>query len=220
VEELAGLKTQLLAMGDLAEDNVRVAVDAMIAGDRPRIRKVIDGDQPLNELQISIDDRCFKLLALQHPVAVDLRFVVAATKITGELERVGDLAVNIAEAAERYLEHRPVSPLVDLSEMGTIAQRMLATVLSAFMAQSAALAKKVLAEDDRLDQVREQVVRQLLTDMSRNAMTIEPAVDLILMTRHLERIGAHASNIAEDIIFITEARDVRHARRAPARVSH
>ena len=219
VEELAALKAQLLAMGDVAAGSVREAVGALIERDRERIRQVIDGDQPLNQLQINIDDRCFKLLALQHPVAVDLRFVVSATKITGELERVGDLAVNIAEAAACYLGHQSAAPLVDLSEMGAIAQHMLSTVLAAFTAQSSALAKHVLAEDDRLDRLRDHIVRRLLTDMFANVTTIEPAVDLILVTRHLERIGAHASNIAEDIIFITEGRDVRHARRAPAQVT-
>ena len=210
--ELDFLRQRLLVMGELAEERVRTAIGALVAGDRDEVRRVIDGDRAIDALQIEIDDRCFRLLALQQPVAVDLRFVVTVTKITVDLERVGDLAVNIAEAADRYLEH-PVKVLVDLPRMCEIAQHILATVLGAFLAQDPALAKKVLADDDRLDQVRDGLFRELLAHMHGNPNNVESAVDLILMSRHLERIGAHATNIAEDIIFITEARDVRHSRR-------
>ena len=198
-------------MGGLAATHVRAALDALVAGDRDLMHQVIASDHELNELQIEIDDRCFTLLALQQPVAVDLRFIVSATKITVDLERVGDLAVNIAEASERYITHRPVKALVDLPRMGDIAQHMLATALGAFLTQNAALAEAVLVEDDRLDQLKDQLFRELLTYMLGDTRTIEPAIDLILISRHLERIGDHATNIAEDVIFIAEGRDVRHA---------
>ena len=210
-DDLEELRKQLLVMGGLAESRVRLALEALVARDRDKIHQVIASDHELNELQIEIDDRCFKLLALQQPVAVDLRFIVAATKITVDLERVGDLAVNIAEASERYITHPPVKALIDLPRMADIAQHMLATALGAFLAHNAAVAETVLAEDDRLDQLKDQVFRELLTYMLGDTRTIEPAIDLILISRHLERIGDHATNIAEDVIFIAEARDVRHA---------
>ena len=121
--------------------------------------------------------------------------------------------MNIAEAAERYILHPPVKALVDLPRMGEIAQRMLASATDAFLTQNAAIAERVLVEDDRLDQLKDQVFRELLTYMLGDPATIEPAIDLILISRHLERIGDHATNIAEDVIFIAEARDVRHRAR-------
>jgi phosphate transport system protein len=210
-EELEELRRRLLYMGGIAEQRVRAALDALVARDLDRMHQVVANDRELNDLQIEIDDRSFKLLALQQPVAVDLRFIVAATKITVDLERVGDLAVNIAEASERYLQHPPVKALVDLPRMGEIAEHMLETALGAFLTQNAAIAGTVLVEDDRLDQLKDQVFRELLTYMLGDTRTIEPAIDLVLISRHLERIGDHATNIAEDVIFIAEARDVRHA---------
>ena len=209
-DDLNELKRRLLFMGARAEERVRAALDALVAADLERIQEVIASDDELNTLQIELDDRCFKLLALQQPVAGDLRFIVSASKITVDLERVGDLAVNIAEASERYVMHPPVKTLIDLPRMGLIARGMLATALEAFLAQSVTLAESVLVEDDRLDQLTDQVFRELLTYMLGDSRTIEPSLDLLLISRHLERIGDHATNIAEDVIFIVEARDVRH----------
>jgi len=143
-------------------------------------------------------------------VAIDLRTVVSALKISADLERVGDLAVNIGEAGQRYLLHPPVKPLIDLPRMGGLAIGMLRESLDAFVARDVALAQNVLRQDDWLDALKNQIFRELLTYMLGNPQTIEPAVDLILMSRHLERIGDHATNIAEDVIFIVSAKDVRH----------
>lgn len=159
---------------------------------------------------VQVDDRCFKLLALHQPMAVDLRFIVAAVRINGDLERVGDLAVNIAEAAHRYVEHPPVKPLVDIPRMGELAQAMLRDALDSFVTQDIRLAESVLQRDDTLDALKDQVFRELLTYMLADSRAIEPALDLILISRHLERVGDHATNIAEDVIFIAAARDVRH----------
>jgi phosphate transport system protein len=211
LEELDELKRRILTMGGLAEERVRASLEALLSRDVRLIREVIDGDQPLNVLQVEIDDRCFKLLALHQPMAVDLRAIVAAVKINGDLERVGDLAVNIAEAAERYVMHPPVKALVDLPRMGDLAQAMLREALDAFVSQDADLARSVLERDDLLDGLKDQVFRELLTYMLGAPSTIEAAIDLILISRHLERIGDHATNIAEDVIFIADARDVRHA---------
>ncbi len=209
-EELDALKERLLAMGGLAEERVRASVQGIKDRDRPAVDAVISGDEPINELHMEIDDRCFKLLALHQPMAADLRVIVAAVKINTDLERVGDLAVNIAEAGQRYLQHPPVKPLIDIPRMGELAQKMLRDALDAFVRRDMALAETVLTADDTLDALKTQIFRELLTYMLQNPETIEPALDLILISRHLERIGDHATNVAEDVIFILSARDVRH----------
>lgn len=209
-EELEDLKRRLLVMGALAEDRLRDAMRALVDRDTDLMAGVIHGDEAINRLHVDIDDRCFKLLALHQPMAVDLRVIVAAVKINSDLERVGDLAVNVAEAAERYVLHAPVKPLIDIPRMGAIARRMLNDALGAFVASDVAAARTVLAQDDELDGLKNQIFRELLTYMLGVPRTIEPSIDLILISRHLERVGDHATNVAEDVIFIVEARDVRH----------
>jgi len=209
-EDLDALKSRLLEMGGLAEDRVRRAVQALVERDGGDIDRVLTGDEPINQLHIEIDDRCFKLLALQQPLAADLRAVVAAVKINTDLERVGDLSINIAEAAKRYITHPPVKKLIDIPRMAEIAQLMLRDALDAFVRRDTALAQRVLNEDDKLDALKTQIFRELLTYMLADPATIEPALDLLLISRHLERIGDHATNVAEDVIFMVSARDVRH----------
>lgn len=209
-EELEALKTRLLEMGGLAEEQVRLSVKSLVDRDPELIDRVLNGDDPVNGLHIEIDSRCFRLLALYQPMAVDLRAIVAAVKINTDLERVGDLAVNIAEAARRYATHPPVKKLIDIPQMASIAQSMLRDSLDAFVRRDTALAELVLNEDNRLDDLKTQIFRELLTYMLADQATIEPALDLILISRHLERIGDHATNIAEDVIFMVSAKDVRH----------
>ena len=209
-DELEQLKTRLLEMGGLAEEQVRLAVKALVDRDRDLVDNVLHGDEPLNALHIEIDGRCFTLLALYQPMAVDLRAIVSAVKINTDLERVGDLAVNIAEAVRRYAVHPPVKKLIDIPRMATIAQAMLRDALDAFVRRDTDLAQHVLNEDDTLDSLKTQIFRELLTYMLQDPGTIEAALDLILISRHLERIGDHATNIAEDVIFMVSARDVRH----------
>ncbi len=215
-DDLDTLKQRLLAMGGLAEERVREAIRGITDRDPAALHAVLAGDEPINDLHIEIDDRCFKLLALHQPMAADLRIIVAAVKINTDLERVGDLAVNIAEAGKRYLQHPPVKPLIDIPRMGDIAQSMLREALDAFVRRDIALAEAVLAEDDVVDALKTQIFRELLTYMLQDPATIEPALDLILISRHLERIGDHATNVAEDVIFILSARDVRHQGVEPA----
>ena len=210
LEELEQLKTRLLEMGGLAEDRVRASVRAIVERDGAQVDAVLAGDQPLNQLHIEIDNRCFKLLALHQPMAVDLRAIMSAVKINTDLERVGDLAVNIAEAARRYLAHPPVKELIDIPRMADIAHRMLRDALDAFVRRDIPLAQLVLDADDELDALKTQVFRDLLTYMLQDPHTIEASLDLILVSRHLERVGDHATNIAEDVIFMVSARDVRH----------
>ena len=209
-DELDVLKERLLAMGGLAEERVRESVRGLMDRDHGAFDAVLTGDEPINDLHMEIDDRCFKLLALHQPMAADLRVIVAAVKINTDLERVGDLAVNIAEAGKRYLQHPPVKPLIDIPRMGELAQKMLRDSLDAFVRRDMVLAEAVLAADDTLDDLKTQIFRELLTYMLQTPETIEPALDLILISRHLERIGDHATNVAEDVIFILSAKDVRH----------
>ena len=209
-DELEALQARLLEMGGLAEERVRAAVQGIVTRDSAVIDRVMRGDEPINALHIEIDDRCFRLLALHQPMATDLRAIVAAVKINTDLERVGDLAVNIAEAARRYVSHPPVKQLIDVPEMGEIAQGMLRDALDAYVRRDTALAQQVLNEDDRLDALKTHVFRELLNIMLHDPVTVEPSIDLILVSRHLERIGDHATNVAEDVIFMVSALDVRH----------
>jgi phosphate transport system protein len=209
-EQLGLLKERLLVMGGLAEQRVQMAIDALVDRDLALTDETLRGDEPINQLHVEVDSRCLKLLALHQPMAADLRTIFAAQKINADLERVGDLAVNIAEAAKRYLLHPPVKPLIDLPRMGEIAQWMLREALDAFVRRDTAQAERVLRSDDMLDALKTQIFRELISYMLADPSKIEPALDLILISRHLERIGDHATNIAEDVIFMVSALDVRH----------
>jgi phosphate transport system protein len=209
-QELEMLKERLLAMGGLAEERVRLAMQGLVERDADLIDDVLNGDVPVNELHIEVDDLCLKLLALHSPMAADLRAIMAAIKINSDLERVGDMAVNIGEAARRYASHAPVKKLIDIPRMATTAQTMLRDALDSYVRGDMQLAQGVLDKDDTLDSLKTQVFRELLTYMLQDPSTIEPALDLILISRHLERVGDHATNIAEDVIFMVSGRDVRH----------
>jgi len=209
-DELDELKGRLLEMGGLAEERLRTATRGLVERDDRLAETVLAGDAAINQLHIDIDNRSFKLLALQQPMAVDLRSIVAAVKINTDLERVGDLAVNIAEAVRRYIMHPPVKELIDIPKMAELSQAMLRDSLNAFVRGDVLLAQQVLDRDDELDGLKTRVFRDLLECMLKDPATIEPSLDLILISRHLERIGDHATNIAEDVIFIVSARDVRH----------
>ena len=219
-QELEELKGRLLTMGGLAEERLRTAMRALVDRNHELLADVIAGDSRIDDLQIEIDNRCFTLIALYQPVAIDLRTVVSVLKINTDLERVGDFAVNIGEVAQRYLLHPPVKPLIDLPRMGELALKMLREALDAFVSRDVSLAQGVLRQDDWLDALKDQIFREVLTYMLGDSRTIEPGIDLILMSRHLERVGDHATNIAEDVIFIIEARDVRHCSPNPIGVTN
>ena len=209
-EELERLMARLFTMAELAEQRLRTVLRALVDRNADLLAEVIAGDSEIDALQIEIDNSCFTLFALYQPVAIDLRTIVSVLKINADLERVGDIAVNIGEAGQRYLQHPPVKPLIDLPRMGALALKMLREALDAFVTMDASLAKGVLRQDDWLDALKDQILRELLTYMLGNQRVVEPGVDLILISRQLERVGDHATNIAEDVIFIVEARDVRH----------
>ena len=208
--ELQALRNQLLTMGGLVEERVHRAVHALIHRREEEAHRIIATDKEINDLQIDIDNRCLKLLATQTPLAVDLRLITSAMKINADLERVGDQAVNIAESVLVLIPQPPLKPLIDIPRMATIAEKMIRDALDAFVKKDAEAARDVLRRDDEVDELKDQVFRELLTYMMADPGTIQRALSLILISRNLERIADHATNIAEDVIFITEAKDVRH----------
>jgi phosphate transport system protein len=208
--ERQALRNQLLTMGALVEDRVHRAIQALVERREEEAQRIVETDQEINDLQIDIDDRCLKLLALQTPLAVDLRLITSAMKINADLERVGDQAVNIAENVLQLLPHPPLKPLIDIPRMAGIAERMVRDALDSFVKGDAELARDVLRRDDEVDGLKDQLFRELLTYMMADPGTIQRALALLLISRHLERIADHATNIAEDVIFIAEAKDVRH----------
>jgi phosphate transport system protein len=210
--EMQSLKSQLLTMGGLVENRIHRAVDSLIHRKEVEAQKVIESDVEINDLQIEVDERCLKLLATQTPVAGDLRFIAAAMKINSDLERMGDQAVNIAENTLKCLDKPPLKPFIDLPRMAALAQEMTRDALDAFVRRDADLARDVLRRDDEVDDLKDQVFRELLTYMMADPGTIERALSLILISRNLERVADHATNIAEDVIFLVEAKDVRHHR--------
>ncbi len=208
--ELGALRNQLLRMGGLVEERVHLAVHSLVARREEDARRVIATDAEVNQLQMDIDDRCLRLLATQAPLAGDLRLITSTMKINADLERMGDQAVNVAENALNLIPQPPLKPLIDIPRMAEVTEKMIRDALDAFVKRDAVLARDVLGRDDEVDDLKDQVFRELLTYMMADPGTIQRALALILVSRNLERIADHATNIAEDVIFIAEARDVRH----------
>jgi phosphate transport system protein len=208
--EMQALRNRLLGMGAMVEERVHQAVAALMERNPESAERIIAGDEEVNDLQIEVDDRCLKLLALQQPMASDLRLITAAMKINADLERIGDQAVNIAENSLKMMNAPPLKPIIDLPRMAEIAEGMTRDSLDAFVRKDSPLARSVLARDDEVDQLKDHIFRVLLTYMMADPGTIERALSLILVSRNLERIADHATNIAEDVIFVVEAKDVRH----------
>ena len=209
-EQIQEIRQKLVRMGGLAESMISSALKMLIGRDDRHFRDVAEREEQVNALQIEIDDLAVRVTALQQPVGSDVRFLFMAARITSELERIADQAINICQSAEHLLKAPPLKPFVDIPIMADIAQRMVRDSLDALVRKDTAIAERVLTEEDKVDAFRDQIFRELLTYMLADPTTIEPALDLILISRHLERIGDHATNIAEDVIFIISARDVRH----------
>ena len=209
-QDLEELKQRLLWMGSLSERAVHQAVQAVLDVEEHMAESVLEEENAINEMQIEIDERVTRLLAQQHLVAMDLRFILAVSRINNDLERIGDQAVNIAQSALRILRHPQVKPYVDLPRMSEIAEGMVRDSLNALVRGDLDLARSVLARDDQVDLLRDQMFRELLTYMMENSAVVFPAFELILVAKNLERIGDHATNIAEDVIYIVAGRDVRH----------
>ncbi len=209
-EELNELKMRLLLMGGRAETVVHKAIDALKSRDADLAEEVIRDDSAIDALEVEIDERCVRLLALRQPVGQDLRFITSALKIVNDLERVGDHAVNIAQSAIKLSKEPELKPLVDIPRMAAISTRMLTEALDAFVRNDAAAARRILVEDDEVDHLKSQMFRELLSYMLEKPATITRALELILVSRNLERVADLATNVAEEVVFIAEARVVKH----------
>jgi phosphate transport system protein len=209
-DELSQVKVRLLTMSGEAEAAVQAAVEALLDRDLDKARRVIDGDGVIDAMEIEVEEQCLGLLALQQPMARDLRLLVSAIKISNELERVGDHAVNIAQSAERIIESRPITPEPEIVEMARIAREMLSDALEAFVRGDAVSAREICRRDDKVDALNRSVFRILLTHMMEDPHSIGTAMGLLLVSRNLERIADLATNIGEDVVFLVEGKSIKH----------
>ena len=212
-QQLRTLKEKLLLMGHKAEQMIADAARALVERRPSLAEAVIQRDDELDKLEIEIDDLCYSVLALEQPVARDLRFIATALKIVRDIERIGDIAVNIAERAAELLQEPELKPLIDLPRMAEAAQRILKKSLDAFVNSDPELAEQVILEDDVIDETYEQIFRDLLTFMMQDHGAISRALKLIFIAKHLERVGDHSANIAEMVIFLVRGQDIRHGTR-------
>ncbi len=209
-KELESLKTSLIKMGSLVEESIGLSIKALLSQDTERARKVIEGDGRINSLEIEIDNAIVDLLALQQPVAIDLRLILAAAKINNDLERIGDHAVNIAESALAVSRTRPEEPLLDLPNMAEITQKMLRDALDSFIHNDPQISKTVLSADDLIDELNRKMSEGVIELMRNDPSLIDGGLELVRVSRNLERVADLATNIAEEVIFIAEARVVKH----------
>jgi phosphate transport system protein len=209
-EELELVKEKTLRLGSLVETMVERAVSSIVDRDSRLAEEVIASDDKVDALDVEIDADCLRLLALQQPAAKDLRFITTAMKITTDLERMADQAVNICERAVELNEEPQLKPYIDIPIMSQLAQKMMRDALDAFVRRDAELARQVIPADNKVDGLKDQIFRELLTFMMEDPRTIPRAIRLILISRHLERIADHATNIAEMVVFLVEGKNIRH----------
>jgi phosphate transport system protein len=209
-EQLESLRRNLILMGGEVERQIQHAIEALTEVDEKKAAGVIAADTEIDRMEMVIEEQAVHLLALQQPVAVDLRFLVAALKINNDLERIGDHAVNIAEGAERLAGQKPFKPFIDINSMAEVAMSMLKQSLDAFVNRDANLARQVIKKDDILDDKNVSIIRELLTSMAEYPNLITYCLELISVSKNLERVGDLASNICEDTIYMAEARWVKH----------
>ena len=210
-EELAALKQRLLDMSEIAERLIELAVSGLLTRDRAQAELVIAGDKDLNSLEIEIEQRAIALLALQQPMARDLRFIIGTIKISSDLERVGDHAVNISESSLRLIDsNATVIPGPELEDMARRARSMLSDALDAFTNADGALGREVCKADDVVDSLHDSVFRILLTHMMADTRTITPSLELLLVSRNLERVADLATNIGEDAVYLAEGKQIKH----------
>ncbi len=210
VEDLEQLKTKLLEMSSLVEAAIQRSISAVIHKDRSAADEVFRNEARVNAIEIEVDEFCVNLLALQQPMAADLRLIVAALKINTDLERMGDLAVNIAQRARSLMEEPVIKPMIDIPHIAGLVQSMVRKALDAFVTRDPELARSVLASDDAVDNMRTACYHELVSFMEKDPQNIKPALDLLAVTRNLERIADHSTNIAEDVLFLVKGVDVRH----------
>ena len=209
-EELSQLKQRLMAVSAEAEEAIGNAVSALLTRDRAKAQAVIRGDKTINTLESSIEEQAFQLIALHQPMAKDLRLIFADIRIVGDLERVGDHAVNIAQSAERLATYPHIVPEPEIVEMARLSRKMLGDALSAFVRGDAPLARDVCRRDDAVDSLNDSVFRILLTHMMEDQRVIGPGMELLLVSRNLERVADLATNVAEDVVFLAEGKTIKH----------
>ena len=209
-EELSDLKTKLLRMAGQAEDQIDKALTALVTRDSALARQVIERDHEVNTLDVEIDEESIRLLALHQPAARDLRLVTTAMKISTELERISDLAENVCERAIELNEEPQLKPYIDIPMMGKMARMMVKQSIDAFVKEDSTLARKVLTDDDFVDDLMEQLFRELLSYMIEDTRTISRAIRLSFIAKYLERMADHATNIAELVVYLVEGKIIRH----------
>jgi phosphate transport system protein len=210
-QDLERVRQLLLKMGGMVEGMVAKATQALLDRSHQLCTEVIAGDRDVDQLEIEIDELCHLILATKQPAAVDLRFLVAVMKINSDLERIGDSAVNIAQSAEQLNDQPPLKPYIDLPHLSELVQNMVRKALDAFVRRDARMATEVCQSDDAVDGLYKQLFRELLTYMIEDPKTVSRALHLLLISRNMERIADHATNIAEDVIYYVEGRDIRHS---------
>ena len=209
-EELKQLKERLLSMAGMAEQVVGKAVKALVDRNPTMAEAIIREDVAINQLEVEIEETCLTLLARYQPEAKDLRFIAMVFKIVNDLERVGDQAVNVSECTLDLLKEPLLKPLIDIPDMAKLAQQMLKDALDAFVAQDAELARSICRRDDEVDRLDDQVYHELLVSMTKDPGAVTRAVDLLLISRHLERVADHATNIAEDVYYLVRGSTIKH----------
>jgi phosphate transport system protein len=209
-EELTQLKEQILRMGSLVEQQVQGAIQALVDRDSALAGRVIQNDRQVNTMDVEVDENCIRLLALHQPTARDLRFITTAMKISTELERMSDLAENICERAIELNEEPQLKPYIDIPRMANWGLKMVKESLDAFVHRDAGLARKVCADDDFVDDLTEQLFRELLSFMMENPATISRAIRLTFIAKYIERISDHATNVAELVVYLVEGKIIRH----------
>ena len=209
-EELQSLKEKLLRMAAAVEDALSLSIEALKDQKEDAAREVLKNEEKINLLDIEVDETCMRLLALRQPMAGDLRFITSAMKISSDLERMGDLAVNVAELALELARLPLLKPLIDIPRMARMAQEMVRDSITAFLNRDDALARDVCLRDDEVDALDDQIFRELLTFMMEDAHSVQRAVALILVSRNLERIADHATNIGEDVIYMVKGKTIKH----------
>jgi len=209
-EELRDLRADLVKMGGLVERQIADAVDSLVNRDSNQAREIIARDVEVNRMDVQIDDHCIRLVALHQPAASDLRFITTGLKITTDLERIGDNAVNICERAIELNDEPILKPYIDIPRMAQIAQEMLKASIDAFVGGDVDLAQSVIERDDEVDQLNYQIYRELLSYMAEDPTSIGRATRILFISKYLERIADHATNIAEMVVYMVQGRNVRH----------
>jgi phosphate transport system protein len=210
VTELGDLQNKLLEMGGLVETSIHTTIRSLVERDESLMSSIWQSEDRINQLDIEIDEKATRLLALNQPVAKDLRFLTAAIKINSDLERMGDLAINLAQRSLSLLNRPQVKPLVDIPHMSKTVESMVRKSLDAFVLRDEELARSVLMSDDEVDDLKNAIYRELLELIEHGEAPAGPGFDLIFIAHNLERIADHATNIAEDVLFLIKGVDVRH----------